>query len=210
MRTPTVRPVNAATAAVSGLLFGLSLIVAIGAQNAFVLRQGSLGTHIATVVAICAASDVALIAAGVGGMGAVVNADHGLLIGVRCAGAALLFAYALLAGRRAFVAQGNRVAAAGASASWAGVVAATLAFTWLNPAVYLDTVVLLGSVASSHPHWHWWFGLGAAVASVGWFVGLGVTARLLAPVLQRPGAARTLEAFVSVVMTVTALRMLPL
>lgn len=202
--------VNAPTAAVSGLLFGLSLIVAIGAQNAFVLRQGSLGTHIGSVIVICAASDAALIAAGVGGMGAVVNADHGLLIAVRCAGAALLFAYALLAGRRAFVAAGNRVVAAGAPRSWSGVVAATLAFTWLNPAVYLDTVVLLGSVASSHPHWRWWFGLGAATASVCWFTGLGITARLLAPVLQRPGAARVLEAFVSVVMTITALRMLPL
>jgi L-lysine exporter family protein LysE/ArgO len=201
---------NAATAAVSGLLFGLSLIVAIGAQNAFVLRQGSLGTHIVTVIVICAASDAALIAAGVGGMGAVVSADHGLLIAVRCAGAALLFAYALLAGRRAFTAQANRITATGPPRSRSGVVAATLAFTWLNPAVYLDTVVLLGSVAGSHPHSRWWFGLGAATASVCWFTVLGIMARLLAPVLRRPSSARGLEAFVSVVMTITALRMLPI
>ncbi len=156
--------VNAATAAISGLLFGLSLIVAIGAQNAFVLRQGSLGTHIATVIAICAASDALLIAAGVGGMGAAVDADHGLLFSVRLAGAALLLAYALLAGRRAVVgAQGRVMAGAGAAGrgrSWRRVAGTTLAFTWLNPAVYLDTVVLLGSVASAHPHWRWWFGLG--------------------------------------------------
>src|ERR1700735_494438 len=101
-RAPTVRFVTATTAAVSGLLFGLSLIVAIGAQNAFILRQGALGTHVGTVIVICAASDVILIAAGVGGMGAVVDADHSLLIVVRCVGAALLLAYALLAGRRAW------------------------------------------------------------------------------------------------------------
>jgi L-lysine exporter family protein LysE/ArgO len=200
--------VNAITAAISGLLFGLSLIVAIGAQNAFVLRQGSLGVHIGTVIGICAVSDALLIAAGVGGMGAVVDADHSLLLAIRCVGAALLLGYALVAGRRAFVGQMGRVSAAGAGGSWSRVAAATLGFTWLNPAVYLDTVVLLGSVAGSHPHWRWWFGLGAAVASVAWFTLLGLAARLMAPVLQRRLAARLLEGFVAVVMVVTAVRLL--
>lgn len=196
------------TAAISGLLFGLSLIVAIGAQNAFVLRQGSLGAHIVTVITICACSDALLIAAGVGGMGAVVDADPGLLLVLRWVGAALLLAYALLAGRRAAVGEVGRVSGPGSGGSWARVAATTLAFTWLNPAVYLDTVVLLGSVASAHPHWRWWFGLGAALASVAWFAVLGLAARLMAPVLGRPSAARLLEGFVAFVMVATAVRLI--
>ena len=89
------------------------------------------------------------------------------------------------------------------------VIAASLGFTWLHPAVYLDTLVLLGSVAGAHPDSRWWFGAGAATASVGWFIALGLTAQLLAPILRRPGAARLLEVFVAVVMAVTALRTLP-
>jgi L-lysine exporter family protein LysE/ArgO len=200
--------VNATTAALTGLLFGLSLIVAIGAQNAFVLRQGALGAYIGTVIVICAVSDVLLIAAGVGGMGALIDADHSLLVVIRVAGGALLLVYALLAGRRAVAGQVGRVSGPGAEQSWSRVVATTLGFTWLNPAVYLDTVVLLGSVAGTHPHWRWWFGLGAALASVGWFTVLGLAARLMAPVLRRPLAARLLEAFVAAVMVVTAIRLI--
>jgi L-lysine exporter family protein LysE/ArgO len=186
-----------ATVFVSGLLFSLSLIVAIGAQNAYVLRQGVLRTHVGTVVLICAASDVVLIAAGVAGVGAVVTHRPGLLALVRDAGAALLLAYAVLAARRAVAGPTRR-----------GVAAAALGFTWLNPAVYLDTLVLLGTVASAHPHARWWFATGAAVASVGWFVGLGFGARLLSPLLRRPQAWRLLDVFVAVVMTVTAIRIL--
>src|SRR5262245_59110901 len=104
--------VNAVTAAIAGLLFGLSLIVAIGAQNAFVLRQGALGSHIGSVIAICALSDAVLIAAGVGGMGALVDADRGLLDAIRWVGAGLLLLYALLAARRAY--RGGAADAAGA------------------------------------------------------------------------------------------------
>lgn len=197
------------TAYLAGLLFSFSLIVAIGAQNAYVLRQGARRAHVGTVIGICAASDVILIAAGVAGMGAVVRADGSLLAIVRVLGGGLLLAYAALAARRA-LAEPEPPEAREDGQSRRRVVAATLGFTFLNPAVYLDTLVLLGSVASAHPASRWWFGAGAASASVIWFIALGGAARLLAPILHRPGAARLLEAFVAVVMTVTALRMLPL
>jgi L-lysine exporter family protein LysE/ArgO len=198
-----------ATVFVSGLLFSLSLIVAIGAQNAYVLRQGARREHLGTVVLICAASDVALIAAGVAGVGAVVHGSQAVLTVIRASGATLLLAYAALATRRALAGLQEPPAAARSADSRRRVVAATLIFTWLNPAVYLDTVVLLGSVANAHPGSQWWFGAGAAAASVSWFLGLGYAARLLTPVLRRPQAARLLDAFVAVVMTVTALRTFP-
>lgn len=197
------------TAFFAGLLFSFSLIVAIGAQNAYVLRQGARRVHVKTVIVICAASDVLLIAAGVGGMGAVVRAHASLLTVIRVMGGLLLLIYAGLAVRRAFKElELWREAEDGHSRR--RVIAATLGFTWLNPAVYLDTLVLLGTVASSHPATRWWFGAGAATASVVWFIALGGAAQLLAPLLRRPEAARLLDVFVAVVMTVTALRTLPL
>jgi L-lysine exporter family protein LysE/ArgO len=200
---------DAITAYLAGLLFSFSLVIAIGAQNAYVLRQGARRIHVKTVIGICAASDVLLIAAGVGGMGAVVRSDPSLLTVIRVLGGGLLLAYAALAARRAFKQlERRRDPEDGHSRRW--VIAATLGFTWLNPAVYLDTLVLLGSVASSHPASRWWFGAGAATASVVWFIALGGAAQLLAPILRRPASARLLELFVAVVMTVTALRTLPL
>ena len=184
--------------------------MAIGAQNAYVLRQGVLRTHIGTVVLICAASDVVLIAAGVAGLGAVVIHRPGLLAALRVAGGTLLLAYGAVAARRALSAAHNSLQTRTPNSTRGSVAAAAVGFTWLNPAVYLDTLVLLGTVASSHAHARWWFGIGAAVASVVWFTALGFGARLLTPVLHRPEAWRLLDAFVAVVMTVTALRTLPL
>jgi L-lysine exporter family protein LysE/ArgO len=198
---------GAVTVGLAGLQFGLSLIVAIGAQNTYVIRQGIARAHVPTVVVICAVSDVILIAAGVAGLGAVVGHHHGLLLTVRVVGAAFLFGYAALAARRA-LRPGRRTAGGPAAASsWPAVVATCLAFTWLNPAVYLDTVVLLGSVAATGPD-PWWFGGGAALGSIAWFAGLGFGARLLAPVFRRPGAWQALDVFVAVVMAVTAARVL--
>jgi L-lysine exporter family protein LysE/ArgO len=194
----------------SGGLFSLSLIVAIGAQNAYVLRQGVLRAHVGTVVVICAVSDVVLIAAGVAGVGAVVVHRPGLMNIVRDAGGGLLLAYGAFAARRALRAAQSSLDARSAGPTRRSVAAATLGFTWLNPAVYLDTLVLLGTVASTHPGARWWFAGGAATASVAWFVGLGFGARLLTPLLRRPGAWRLLDAFVAVVMTITALRTLSL
>ena len=198
---------GAVTVGLAGLQFGLSLIVAIGAQNTYVIRQGIARAHVPTVVVICAVSDVILIAAGVAGLGAVVGHHHGLLLTVRVVGAAFLFGYAALAARRALRPGRKSADGPAATSAWPAVVATCLAFTWLNPAVYLDTVVLLGSVAATGPD-PWWFGGGAALASIAWFAGLGFGARLLAPVFRQPRAWRALDVFVAVVMAVTAARVL--
>jgi L-lysine exporter family protein LysE/ArgO len=193
---------------IAGLAFGLSLIVAIGAQNTFVLRQGALREHVATVVVICALSDAILIAAGVGGAGAALSGRRWLLSAVRVLGAALLLAYAALAARRALHRPRMPDDTRAPRSSSAAVIGACLAFTWLNPAVYLDTVVVLGSVANTRPGHQWWFGGGAAFGSVLWFVALGFGAGLLTPVLERPGAWRILDSFVAVIMIATAGRVL--
>jgi L-lysine exporter family protein LysE/ArgO len=189
-------------AALSGLGFGLSLIIAIGVQNAFVLRQGIRGEHVAAVVAICAISDAILIALGVGGAGALLQGA--LVEGVRWAGAAFLIGYALLAARRAWR-PGALHAAGGEASGLRAVIAATLALTWLNPHVYLDTVVLLGSVSATHGDARWWFGLGAMTGSLLWFAGLGFGARLLRRPFARPAAWRALDGAVAVFMGVIGL-----
>jgi L-lysine exporter family protein LysE/ArgO len=125
---------------------------------------------------------------------------------VRTGGALLLVAYAALAGRRALRGGHHGTPVVAGASSRSSVIAAALASTWLNPAVYLDTVVLLGSVAGTHPATRWWFGAGAASASVTWFVGLALGARLIGPALRRPQGQRALNGFVAVVMVVTAAR----
>jgi L-lysine exporter family protein LysE/ArgO len=194
--------------AIAGLLFGLSLIVAIGAQNTFVLRQGIQRVHVPTVVAICGASDVILIAAGVAGGGALLGHHQGLLLAARVVGATFLLGYGGLAARRSIKPGRGLEDGSTAATSWGAVAAACLAFTWLNPAVYLDTVVLLGSVANARPGRQWWFGGGAALASILWFAALGFGAGLLGPVFRRPGAWRVLDGGVAVVMVLTAGRVL--
>lgn len=148
----------AVSALVAGLVFGLSLIVAIGAQNTYVLRQGLRRQHVLAVVAICTGSDVALIAAGVAGASAALHGRQWLLSGVRLGGAAFLFGFGALALRRSLRPPPPSDESAAPGSSLAAVVGACLAFTWLNPAVYLDTVVLLGSVANTCPGHQWWFG----------------------------------------------------
>lgn len=184
----------------AGFAFGVSLIVAIGAQNAFVLRQGIARTHVLPVVAVCALSDLVLIAAGVFGAGALLD-EVPALTAVACwGGAAFLLLYAALSFKRA-----ARPAALTADAAnhaphlWAAV-ATALALTWLNPHVYLDTVVLLGSVASSYDSARVWFGVGAAAASIAWFTALGYGARLLRPAFAKPSAWRILDGLIAVVM----------
>ena len=193
-------------AAVAGLGLGLSLIVAIGAQNAFVLRQGLLGQHVAPVVAICVASDAVLIVAGVAGAGAVLTAVPSLITVVRLAGAAFLLTYGFLAARRALRPAGEgslRPADDGSSRRGPVPVLATcLALTWLNPHVYLDTVVLLGSVAAGRGGQRWWFAAGAATASLLWFCLLGRGAAVLRPLFARPAAWRVLDGVIAAVMAV--------
>ena len=191
----------------AGLLTGLSLIVAIGAQNAFVLRQGLRRDRVGLVVAICALSDVALILAGVAGIGALVERAPLALEVVRWLGVAFLTAYGVLSLWRARH-PGTLAVDAGRPGHAVGVAARALALTWLNPHVYLDTVVLLGSVAAAQGDLRWHFGAGAAVGSLLWFSALGAGARLLRPVFARPGAWRVLDAVIAVVMVTLAIGLL--
>ena len=188
----------------AGLLTGLSLIIAIGAQNAFVLRQGLRRSHVGLVVAICALSDVVLILAGVAGIGVVVDRAPWAIEVIRWLGVAFLTVYgisSLLRARRPqALAVGSDVVE-----SRTGVVARAVALTWLNPHVYLDTVLLLGSVAAGYGHdGRWVFGLGAGIASIVWFATLGFGARVLAPVFARPVAWRVLDGVIALVMAVLA------
>lgn len=191
-------------AALAGLGLGLSLIVAIGSQNAFVLRQGLRRQQVGAVVLVCLVSDAVLIAAGVAGAGAVIEGRPALLDVVRIAGAAFLAVYGLMAARRALNPQVLSAAEDARPASLAATVATALALTWLNPHVYLDTVVLLGSIAQSHPGRQWWFALGAAAGSAVWFTALGYGARLLRPLFATPRAWRVLDAVIAVVMLALA------
>jgi L-lysine exporter family protein LysE/ArgO len=195
------------TAALAGFGLGLSLIVAIGAQNAYVLRQGLRREHVAVVVTICVLGDVILIWLGVAGMGALISSVPRLLAVIRVVGAAFLAGYGLLAFRRAL--RPGRLAAdtAGRSTGRRAAVGTALALTWLNPHVYLDTVLLLGSVARTHGSGVA-FGLGACLASLLWFPGLGYGARLLRPLFARPTAWRVLDAVIAVVMLTLAITLL--
>lgn len=193
---------------VAGVGFGLSLIIAIGAQNAFVLRQGLRREHVFAVVAVCALSDVLLIAVGVGGLGSLIQAAPWLLDTMTIGGAAFLIVYGLLAARRAFRPSAIDADAAGKPTSLRTAVTTCLALTWLNPHVYLDTVILLGSVAGSHGDDRWWFGLGAAIGSIVWFTVLGYGARALRPLFAKPTAWRVLDVLIAVVMFAIAASLL--
>ena len=196
--------------ALLGLVTGLSLIIAIGAQNAFVLRLGIEGRTrvILPVVLICALSDAVLILAGVLGMGALVTAAPVAMLVVRLVGAAFLIGYGLWAARRAIRPGALLVTGTPAAPGLGVAVGTALALTWLNPHVYLDTVLLLGSVASQQDaaeRW-WWVG-GAMAGSLLWFAGLGFGARLLRPVFARPGAWRILDGIIAVVMLALGVRL---
>ncbi|TVL91610.1 LysE/ArgO family amino acid transporter [Streptomyces sp. SAJ15] len=189
-------------AAAAGFGTGLSLIVAIGAQNAFVLRQGARRQAVLAVVGICAVSDAVLIALGVAGVGSVVTAWPAAITAVGLAGGAFLLCYGALAARRVLRPAPDAGLSAGgdAAGSVGKAVLTCLVMTWLNPHVYLDTVLLLGSVASHHGSLRWAFGVGAAVASLAWFSSLGYGARLLSGVLARPAAWRVLDGVVAATM----------
>ena len=194
-------------ASFDGLLTGLSLIVVIGAQNAYLLRQGLRRMRVGVIVAICALSDLALIAAGVSGIGAVVQHAGWALQVVRWLGVAFLTWYGLSSAWRARR-RDALSAAPDDPRSRQAVVRRALAFTWLNPNVYLDTVVLIGSIANAHgPSGRWWFAVGAGLASTLWFAGLGYGARLLAPLLATPRAWRILDLLIAATMLLIAVKL---
>ena len=187
-------------AALAGLGFGLSLIVAIGAQNAYVLRQGLRKEHVFVIVAICALSDALLIAVGVAGLGAIIQQLEWLLLLIEVIGGVFLCTYGVMAAKRAWKPEVLNTDTGGAAISLKVAVGTVLALTYLNPHVYLDTVLLLGSVAGTYEDNRWWFATGAMLGSIVWFSTLGFGARLLAPVFKKPTAWRVLDAIIAVVM----------
>src|SRR4051795_3588578 len=203
----SVEPVTdpaALLALTSGLALGLGLIVAIGAQNAFVLRQGLRLEHVAAVVAVCTVSDLTLIAAGVLGAGAALSRVPWLITVICFAGAAFLLWYGVLAGRRALRPGTLLPDAGGVRTGLAVTVGTCLALTWLNPHVYLDTVLLLGSMASTYGRHPGAVAAGGGLGGVVWVTGLGYGSRLLRPVFARPAAWRVLDGVIAVVMSALA------
>ncbi|KNH16375.1 amino acid transporter [Arthrobacter sp. ZBG10] len=195
-------------AATLGFGTGLALIVAIGSQNAFVLRQGIRGEHVAAVVIVCSVSDALLIAGGIAGLGVLIQTSPMVVDVARYAGAAFLVTYGVLAARRA-IRPGVLTASGSRKALSAGAALSTvLALTWLNPHVYLDTVLLLGSVANQQEQdLRWWFGAGAIAASGAWFSALGFGARVLRPFFARPSSWRFLDGLIALVMLTLGLRL---
>ena len=182
-----------------GLLTGLSLIIAIGAQNAFVIRQGLTKKHVLLVVSICAISDALLILLGVAGLGAVISELPWLLEIIRWFGVAYLTWFGIRSIRSAFMTQ--VLDASGVqSASAKTVVLSVLGFTFLNPHVYLDTVILLGSIGNQFGQDKWWFALGAAVASILWFSSIGFGARAASRFMAKPVFWKVLDLVIAAVM----------
>lgn len=192
-------------AAFAGFRLGLGLILAIGAQNAFVLRQGLKREHVFATCLFCAISDAALIALGVSGFSLASKALPWLAPVLRWGGVAFLLWYGFRSFRAALAGPGGLRAEGAAETSLTRTLATIAAFTWLNPHVYLDTVVLLGSVSAQYPGRALAFGGGAVAASFAFFFGLGYGARLLQPLFARPGGWVILDSLVGVLMWSLAL-----
>lgn len=184
---------------VVGFLASFALIAAIGAQNAFVLRQGIRREHVLPVVAMCTASDIVLIVAGIAGVGALIDAHPSAVSVATFGGAAFLIGYGVLVARRAWRPRSLSPSDA-APARLAEVLVTCAALTFLNPHVYLDTVVLLGTLANEHRDERWLFGVGAVTASAVWFVSLGLGARRLAGLFSTPVTWRVLDCLIAVTM----------
>jgi L-lysine exporter family protein LysE/ArgO len=191
---------HAVLTAFAGLGFGLSLIVAIGAQNAFVLRQGLIRNHVLAIVLICAAADALLIFAGIAGLGALITSVSWLLPAIELVGGLFVVTYGVFAAKRALSSETLTPVEGGSGMSLGLAITTTLGLTFLNPHVYLDTLLLLGSVAGTYGAERWWFGLGACVGSFAWFFSLGFGARALKPVFAKPIAWRILDVVIALVM----------
>jgi L-lysine exporter family protein LysE/ArgO len=202
LRRVTIRESTAMIASyAAGFCLSAALIVAIGAQNVFVLRQGLRREHVAPVAMFCALADLLLVAGGVAGAGALLQAAPGAAVVLTLGGAVFLLCYGLHALRRA-AKPGTLAATAGlGAASLAATMRAAAAFTLLNPHVYLDTVLLMGAAGSAEPvGTRAIFVAGAGTASAAWFAALGFGARLLAPLFAQPVAWRVLDALVAAIM----------
>ena len=194
------------SAFLKGIGLGGSLIVAIGSQNAYLLRQALKREFVLSCIAICIVCDVILIAAGVAGMGKLITGAPALLFWIKIAGAGFLFWYGLRAARSALNPSAMAAGENNTAPDRRTVIAAMLAFSLLNPHVYLDTVVLLGSIGGQQAgNGRLYFALGAILASVIWFSSLGFGARYLTPVFARPSAWRILDAIIAIVMWMLAI-----
>jgi len=191
-------------ALIPGFLTGLSLIVAIGAQNAFVIRQGLLRSHVLLVVAVCSLSDAILIILGTGGLGEIVKANEELLTFIRWFGVAYLIWFGIRSLRSAF--KENQLLASGAAeTSWKKILATVLALTYLNPHVYLDTVIFVGSIANQFTTDRWYFAFGASLASLAWFTSIGFGAQAASKLMSKPIFWRIFDTFVALIMFSIAL-----
>lgn len=200
--TPLVAPT------IAGLLLGGSLIIAIGAQNAFILRQGLLRQHVFILCLICALSDAVLIGLGVAGLGAIISGSDVLIAVVTLGGAAFLAVYAFLALKRALKPSAME-AARSVPGSLKAAVLTCLAFTFLNPHVYLDTVLLVGGLSGRYEGTaRLAFGIGAMSASFLWFFGLGYGARVLEPLFAKASAWRVLDGLIAAVMAALSVSLL--
>ncbi|PMJ95702.1 LysE/ArgO family amino acid transporter [Vibrio sp. 10N.261.55.A7] len=188
------------TTFLAGFSLGLSLILAIGSQNAFVLKQGLKNQHVFIVCAVCALSDALLISFGVAGFGVIVQQFPQIEVVARYGGAIFLALYAFLSFKSSLTATHALETSLESKSSLSKVVVMCLAFTWLNPHVYLDTVVLLGSISTQYHPNQTVFALGAVCASFVFFFSLGYGARLLAPLFEKPKAWKILEFMVGVIM----------
>jgi L-lysine exporter family protein LysE/ArgO len=191
----------------AGFGTGLALIVAIGAQNAFVLRQGIKGEKVLPIVITCLVSDVVAITAGVAGLGYVIERFPGLLPVAQILGGIYLLAFGLHAALRAWRPKGLD-AGNGAGMSTRVAIMTALALTWLNPHFYLDAILMLGTVANSFGADRWWFLAGALLASAAWFFALGYGSRLLRPFFAKPASWRWLDGGIAAVMTVLGITLL--
>jgi L-lysine exporter family protein LysE/ArgO len=192
----------------AGFATSLSLIVAIGAQNAFVLRQGLRREYVLPVVLTCALSDALLISGGIAGLGALITRSQLALDLAKYGGAAFLYTYAAIAARRALN-PGSISPSDHAPAALRSVVLTCLGFTYLNPHVYLDTVVLLGSLANQRgSDGRWLYGLGAVAASFTWFFSLGFLSRKLSSLFARPRTWQYLDSLIALLMATLATWML--
>ncbi len=191
-------------ALIPGFLTGLSLIIAIGAQNAFVIRQGLLRQHVLLVVAICAISDAALIFLGTGGLGTLIQSRPSLLEFIRWFGVIYLTWFGIRSIRSAFKSQ-SLIAGEGSVISKSKIVATCLSLTFLNPHVYLDTVILLGSIANQFENDRWFFAIGGAMASLVWFTAIGFGARAASRFMSKPIFWKILDSLIAVVMFTIAI-----
>ena len=188
----------------AGLFTGLSLIVAIGAQNSFVLKVGLQRNYIVEVVIICAFSDAVLIFAGVTGIGEVLKHAEPVLNALRWIGVAYLVYFGVSAFLRSLKTEKLSPSERAVSQSRKAVLASTLAFTWLNPHVYLDTVLFLGTVGAQYGANRWFFATGASIGSIIWFIFIGLGAKKASVFMSKPSTWRVLDLFIAIVMFIVA------